>query len=247
MIQLCAFADEAAEGLADQIRALKKNDIHWIELRFIDGISIADLGEEDAQRVKQALDAAGIRVWSLGSPYGKVRLGDGFDPAALFGQLRHLCVLARIFRTDRIRIFSFYNAYDKRDEVIRLLGESVGIAAEYGITLYHENEKEIYGDTVGRVLDLYHHVPGLHLVERHGVGHRQAAQVHERLGLDEHQFFPAQERFADDRLEFQLFDGRIQLRGDDADHVKARVVPGMLVFFARVAQAHDRFHGAPFG
>ena len=164
MIRLCAFSDEADASLSGQIRALRRNGIDLTELRSINGVNISKLGEHDAVKIKNELDAAGIRVWSLGSPYGKISLRDHCDKDAIFAQLRRLCELAGIFATDKIRIFSFYDSYDKRDLVIELLDESVRIAGSYGVKLYHENEKDIYGDVPERVLDLYENVPGLRLV-----------------------------------------------------------------------------------
>ena len=164
MIRLCAFADEADPRLSGQIRALRRGGIDLIELRGVDGKNVADLSDADAKRIKNELDACGIAVWSLGSPYGKVRLGEDFDREALFARLHRLCVLAGIFGTDKIRMFSFYCSDGRRGEVIDLLRESVNVAASYGVTLYHENEKDIYGDTVQRVLDLYEHVPGMRFV-----------------------------------------------------------------------------------
>ena len=164
MIRLCAFADEASPSLSGQIRALRKNGIDLIELRGVDGKNVSALDDKEAERIKHELRTAGIRVWSLGSPYGKVSLGDGFDEEALFRQLHRLCRTANILETDRIRVFSFYDAYDKPDEVVRLLSESVGIASEYNVGLYHENEKDIYGDVTERVLELRRRVPGLRFV-----------------------------------------------------------------------------------
>ena len=163
MIRLCAFSDEAAESLEGQIAALKRNGIGLTELRSIGGINIADLTREAAAAARLALDEAGIGVWSLGTPYGKVSLGEDFNEEALFGQLRHLCDLAGIFGCNKLRVFSFYDAYDKKDQVLDLLSRSVKIAAEYGIELFHENEKDIYGDVPDRVLDLTA-VSGLHFV-----------------------------------------------------------------------------------
>lgn len=164
MIRLCAFADEADVSLSGQIAALKRNGVDLIELRGVDGVNVSRIDEKMAKRIKNELDCSGIGVWSLGSPYGKVRLDEGFDDAALFAQLRALCATANVLGTDKIRVFSFYGAYDKREEVMRLLSESVRIAAGYGVTLYHENEKDIYGDTAKRVLDLRAAVPGLRFV-----------------------------------------------------------------------------------
>lgn len=161
MIKLCAFADEASQSLSGQIAALKRNGIDLIELRGVDGKNVAALNDGEAVRIKNELDAAGIRVWSLGSPYGKVSLGEGFDEKALFTQLHRLCRTANIFGCDKIRVFSFYDAYGKADEVERLLTESVAAASEYGVRLYHENEKDIYGDVPERVLELRRRVAGL--------------------------------------------------------------------------------------
>ena len=161
MIRLCAFADEASPSLSGQIAALKRNGADLIELRGVDGKNVAALNDGEAVRIKNELDAAGIKVWSLGSPYGKVSLGEGFDEEALFEQLHRLCRTANIFGCDKIRVFSFYDAYGKADEVERLLTGSVAAASEYGVRLYHENEKDIYGDVPERVLELRRRVAGL--------------------------------------------------------------------------------------
>ena len=163
MIRLCAFSDEADRSLDGQIAALKRNGIALTELRSIGGTNILRVTPEEAKEARKQLDDAGIGVWSLGSPYGKTSLSEGFDETALMKDLRHLCRLAEIFGCGRLRIFSFYDAYDKKDLVLELLSRSVAVAAEYGIGLYHENEKAIYGDVPDRVLELTA-VEGLHFV-----------------------------------------------------------------------------------
>lgn len=164
MIKLCAFSDEASPALQGQIKALKRNEIYYTELRGVDGVNVADLRAEDAERIKKELDDNGIKVWSLGSPYGKVPLSDGFSEDVLFAQLRHLCELCGIFECDKIRVFSFYNAADKKEKVFDLLQRSVQIAAGYGVILYHENEKDIYGEKFEQVLELKEKVSGLKFV-----------------------------------------------------------------------------------
>ena len=61
-------------------------------------------------------------------------------------------------------MFSFHNAYESEEKVFDYLQQMVDIAAEEGVTLYHENEKKIYGDTVERVLRIYDNVKGLKLI-----------------------------------------------------------------------------------
>ena len=162
MIKLSAFSDEADNRLDGQIEALKRNGITYTELRNLDGKSVADLTEEEAKSVKARLDAAGIRVWSIGSPLGKVDISCGFN--AYKQKVRHICKLANILGTDKIRMFSFFNAYGEKDKVIAYLREMVAIGKEYGVKMCHENEKDIYGDTVERVEELLENVDGLYSV-----------------------------------------------------------------------------------
>lgn len=162
MIRLCAFADEADPTLKGQIDALTRHGISYIELRGIDGKNISLVTEEEARGYKRMLDEAGIAVWSIGSPIGKVKISD--DMNTHFALLHHICKLARIFGCDKIRMFSFYEAYEQEALVISTLRKMVQIAASYGVFLYHENEKEIYGDTLDRVLRLQQGVEELRFI-----------------------------------------------------------------------------------
>ena len=49
MLQLCAFADEAGNSLAEQIAALQRNRIPNLELRSIDGKNVLDFTEDEAR------------------------------------------------------------------------------------------------------------------------------------------------------------------------------------------------------
>ena len=159
MIRLSAFADEADSTLSGQIEALRRNGVGYVELRGINGTGIAKITEEDAREYKKQLDEGGIAVWSIGSPIGKIKITDDLD--AHMELLRHICRLANVFDTDKVRMFSFYEAYNKEELVFSTLKRMVAIADEYGVKLYHENEKEIYGDTAERVLRIIENVKGL--------------------------------------------------------------------------------------
>ena len=78
-MRLCAFADEASAELSGQIAALKRNGITQLEIRGVNGKNIKDLSSEEVKAVKAALDEAGISVWSIGSPIGKISLKDDFE------------------------------------------------------------------------------------------------------------------------------------------------------------------------
>lgn len=155
---LSAFADEAASGLDEQIEALKKENIKLIELRGVDGVNCSDLTLKDAEKIWKKLSENGIRLSSLGSPYGKIGIEDSFDEH--LKKFENSLEVCKVFECDKIRMFSFYLPKDAnpdmfRDEVLRRLDRMVNLADRYGILPAHENEKGIYGDTDARCMDLY--------------------------------------------------------------------------------------------
>ena len=105
-ITLCAFADEADADRHGQIKALTENGIPYLEIRGVDGTNIASLTRQAALQFKSELDAAGIRVWSIGSPAGKSQISEDFEKEIT--QFKHLLDMADIFEAKRIRLFSFY-------------------------------------------------------------------------------------------------------------------------------------------
>ena len=162
MIKLSAFSDEAGKELSCQIAALKRNGISMTELRSVGKKNVKDLTLEEAREIAKELKANGISLSALGSPMGKVDIS--IDIEEYLKDVRHMCELAVIFGTDKIRMFSFFGAYEKREQVIEYLKKMVSVANEYGIKLCHENEKKIYGDVAERVLDLKENVEGLYFV-----------------------------------------------------------------------------------
>lgn len=162
MIRLSAFADEASKSLEGQIAALKRNGISYLEVRGINGTNVSKLTEEEATAYAKQLSDAGIQVWSIGSPLGKVKIDCDFEEYK--ETVAHVCRMAQIFGTDKIRVFSFHEAYESEETVYAYLREMVKIAERYGVQLYHENEKRIFGDTVERVLKIRDNVEGLKYV-----------------------------------------------------------------------------------
>jgi len=153
---LSAFADEASPVFDEQLRILKEEGISLIELRGADGKNCADLTLEEAAVLRAKLDAAGIGLSALGSPYGKYPLAEPFEKH--LAKFRHGIEICRVLGTKRIRMFSFYPAGEidraARAEVLRRLDAMLTLAEEAGIQLVHENEKGIYGDVTERNADL---------------------------------------------------------------------------------------------
>jgi len=155
--QLSAFADEASKQVLEQIEVLKKNGISLIELRGVDGTSVARLTNEQAVAARRKLDDAGIKLSSMGSPFGKFAIEKDF--AEHRDYFRRGLEICNILGASQIRMFSFFmpadgNPADWRQKVIDQLGLMLDDAKDAGIYLLHENEKGIYGDTDDRCVDL---------------------------------------------------------------------------------------------
>ncbi len=161
-ISLCAFADEASNAFSGQIEAMKRNNIGYIEMRNLDGKNVTELSLAEAKEYANILYGNGLSVWCVGSPIGKCEITSPFGN--VLDLIKHTCEIARTLGTDKIRMFSFFDAYGERAEVIERLCRMVETASSYEVGLYHENEKNIYGDIAERVLDLMENVPGLKFV-----------------------------------------------------------------------------------
>lgn len=164
---LSAFADEADSSVKGQIDALKRNHIPYVEVRGVNGKNISELSLADAAALKIRFHEEGIRVWSIGSPIGKIPIDGNLN--AHFDLFRHTLDLAVKLEAFCIRLFSFYipNGEDPavyRDTVVEQLIRYCEAARDSGVTLCHENEKGIYGDIAPRCSDILMQCPGLKAV-----------------------------------------------------------------------------------
>ena len=163
-LKIYAFADEASGQMSGQIAAMRRNGLNGLEIRGVDGQNIADISARKAREVRAMLDDAGLSVWSMGSPIGKIAIDSEEFPAHL-EKLRHVLELANVLGAKNVRMFSFYVPAEKtadcRGKVMDQVGQMVEAAAGSGIRLCHENEKGIYGDRAGRCLELLTAFPEL--------------------------------------------------------------------------------------
>lgn len=156
-IKLSAFADEYSPEVSEQLLALSTLGFDLIEPRFIGNKNIADLTDTEAMALKQALDEKGVGVSAIGSPLGKISLADDF--AAHLEKAERVFKTANILGAKNIRIFSFYlpegrTRAECRSEVIDKLSAMLDLADKHGVTLCHENEARIYGESPEMCLDL---------------------------------------------------------------------------------------------
>ena len=166
-MKIFAFADEASPNVDGQIAAMNRNGLQGLEIRGVDGTNVSQITAEKAKEVRQKLDDAGLAVWSIGSPIGKIKADEDFAPH--MDTFRHTLEIASILGAPNIRLFSFYLPKEQpaaqfRGVVLDRMATLLRTAEGAGITLCHENEKGIYGDTAERCLDLHRELPDLKAV-----------------------------------------------------------------------------------
>jgi sugar phosphate isomerase/epimerase len=168
MFTLSAFADEISPEPQEQINVLKSCGVRHIEFRSIHKTNVLALSDTQIADFKALLDREGFRLSAIGSPIGKIRIDEPFEPhLEKFRRALHLC---QVFGTPNIRVFSYYppenfdgNWAPWRDEVLRRMRTKVDIAAKHNHRLFHENEHRIYGDSPERLRDLFTSVRSPHL------------------------------------------------------------------------------------
>lgn len=157
MWTLSGFADEISPDLDEQVALVTSLGLRYIELRSAWDVNVLDLDPAQLQRAKATLDAAGLGVSSIGSPIGKIAITD--DNVPHLERMRHAAEVAELFGAPYIRMFSYFmppgaDPDSYRDEVISRIAALATIAEDAGVTLIHENEKEIFGDIPRRCLDI---------------------------------------------------------------------------------------------
>lgn len=156
-LKISAFSDEYVDGLVEQCKALNALGIEYMEMRGVDGKNVSVLTKEEVKNAKAVLSEYGIKVSAIGSPLGKIKLDGDIDT--------HTETAKRVFETaceldvKNIRMFSFYLPDGKsieecRGQVFAELEKLVKLSEEYGVTLCHENEALIYGESPEKCLEI---------------------------------------------------------------------------------------------
>ena len=154
---LSGFGDEIDPDPRVQTAVLKALGARHIEVRSAWGVNVVDLDDDQLGSLAALLRDQEMTASAVASPIGKVDVS--LDADLEVARLRRVIRVADTLGTPNIRIFSFFRGEGVpvesiRDDVLlrmRLLADE---AERAGVTLLHENEKDIYGDTPERVLDL---------------------------------------------------------------------------------------------
>lgn len=164
-LALSGFSDEISPSFDEQLKAVREFGISHIELRGVDNSNVSDLTPQKLKEVKEKLKEAGISVSSIGSPIGKISI-EGDFPDHL-EKLKRTLEIQKELNAPYLRMFSFYLPRGAapeqfRGEVFDRIGALIEEAAKWESVLLHENEKQIYGDTAPRCLELMQEFYGPH-------------------------------------------------------------------------------------
>ena len=161
--KISAFSDEYADRFVEQCEALSRLGIPYMEMRGVDGKNVSALTADEVKEAKRILDEYGVAVSAIGSPLGKIKL-DG-------DMVGHIETAKRVFETanelgaKNIRMFSFYLPDGKsreecKGQVFAELEKLVKLSEECGVTLCHENEALIYGESPECCLEIANYFSG---------------------------------------------------------------------------------------
>lgn len=155
--KISGFSDEISSDINMQFEALGRLNIKYFEPRGVNGKNISALDDEEVTALKKKMDEYGIKVSSIGSPVGKIKLSGDFDKH--FEMFKRTVKTAKMLDCKYIRIFSFYHdgaewSESERTMVLERLKKFIAYAIEENVILLHENEKDIYGDVASRCLDI---------------------------------------------------------------------------------------------
>ena len=157
MAKLSAFADEVTDDFLGQVEYLAKEGVGYIEPRFVGGKNLMDLSRGELDDVKKMIKDHGLKVSAIGSPIGKIKLDEPFEPH--LDKFKHAIELALFLETPFIRMFSYYAPEGKdidlyRDQVMDRMAAKADLLSNVDVTMVHENEAHIYGHSAENCVEM---------------------------------------------------------------------------------------------
>lgn len=158
MYVLTGFGDEIDKDIEVQLDVMAGESITGLEIRSVDGVNILKLSDAQIRKTKDALKARGMHISAIGSPIGKIRINEPFEPH--LEDFKRAMDLAETFETRFIRIFSYYLPEGDEDrsrwagEVVRRTEAKVQLAESRDLVLLQENEHDVWYNDGQRGLDL---------------------------------------------------------------------------------------------
>lgn len=156
MFTLTGFTDEALAPFPAQARMAASAGLTHVELRRVGTTPTPVLRASGRalDAAEAALDRHGLGVSCLATGLGKVPVDAPLGPQV--DDLARAAELAHRFGAPHVRVFSWHTTTPDADRgrVLDQMARFAEVALETGVTLLHENEKGVWGDTPERCLEL---------------------------------------------------------------------------------------------
>lgn len=146
--KITGFADEIDDSLTKQLEGLKALNMHYVEMRGVDRNNLIYHSDEKLSEISKRLEAADIAISAIGSPIGKIDIGDPFEPH--MDDFKRAVEIAEKLNIRYIRLFSFYipgniDEPGLEERVFERIGKFTEYVKSSNVCLLHENEKGIFG------------------------------------------------------------------------------------------------------
>ncbi|NGP45617.1 sugar phosphate isomerase/epimerase [Bacillaceae bacterium SIJ1] len=177
--RLGVITDEVSSHTAEALNWAKEKGLKHVEVRRVNDKNIIDLSDREIKQLLHDIEQRGLFVSCISSPVFKCALnptrtvatGDTFGQdeegvEAHFQKLNRAFDIARLLKTDKIRIFSFWreqNPSNYEDEVIGHLKRAAELAAKEDMLLLLENEGACNGGYASEVSSMVKKVNSSHL------------------------------------------------------------------------------------
>lgn len=152
------FSDGVSQDFEYALEVIKELRVRYVELRSMWGKNLMDLSSNELKRVKKLIEKKSLKVSDIASPVFKCHLREeGKDKPTgdthLFQEenytehlktLEHSFLLAKMFGTNIVRVFSFWREGDLTEEILEEIVERFKVptrrAEEENVILALENE-----------------------------------------------------------------------------------------------------------
>lgn len=165
--RLGIITDEVCPALPEALDWMVERGLKHAEIRMVEGRNIMELSDAEVIEVRRQVERRGLFVSGIASPIFKCALdptrtfaaGDTFgqkeeDVASHFAKLKRAIEIARLLRTTRIRIFSFWRESmldEIEEEIVLQLRRAAVVAESENMQLLLENEPSCNGGFASEV------------------------------------------------------------------------------------------------
>ena len=143
MFKLAVISDEVSQDFQTVVDVAAEYKLNGVEIRSVWDKPPQDLTDEDMAKMKGILDAAGVEVAGIASPFYKCEIDSQQERREHLEILRKCIKIAHFFGTNIVRGFTFWNTGKTEavwDRILEYYLEPVKIIEGEGIYIGIENE-----------------------------------------------------------------------------------------------------------